>query len=1009
MSSGLPLEVLGLMGPLLCWVEGIQRPGVPESWYAQNFSFEERLQGWLMRELPTYSYDNLQEIIKLAGDLRMPSNYPGEPLRSKYRKNTMAPPPGFDLVYIFHRLSRRYFQWAGNELCIRDGRMVELHELAMRFPVRHLIQYCHADAVARGYMSFEHVFELPVHMSQLHTTYQGLRTVVEHGLSEGHLHLNGIVSADECWTDHLLRRLAPGARDGFTPEANRLLVLSRTAVRLLAIGVLYSFIDANINQLPFHLIAQLDNLYRATTPMESRYISRQLNNEFLREIKILQNKLLESPAEIWEKELKWLMPLLNSDINCIIHKGFQYQLTEGGVVKLKGLRRRMRLLKRLHLNVQRILVERNIHTRLFPPKYDSSGSKISGIGIFKKQETNPVREFMHQLACRYLIYHAHHWQKATQSGKTTGLRNFQQFFDAVQRDSLAKDSIEIQGLAIEQLSRAEPLRAVEGRLSPPSTGTSRFIPWILAFAHQVKSDQLDKFGIVVHFRKDSFEKIRNRTPDNGTLKLRYGKIRRLTQAKAFKLFRLLSTSNPVVPFIVGIDAASLELTTPPEVFGPVFRFLRDFPIKLRRSGSTKEILSNYKNIAALVENRRLGMTYHVGEDFRHLLSGLRAIHEVIEFLKPLPGDRLGHAIALALDPGAWAAQVGYQAVMPMQEWLDTLVWLHYLLGPGHDLIGQLAVEDQIQLYSRKIYGKTVLDRYEKGQLEREWMPTTLYDSWRLRQLDPYSVARSHLVDNKFRIRQRGNSNENKRWADVQENVLNEVDQHVGTEAAFHLVKLYWYCPRVYEIGSEIITIDMQDKKNLWLEIFKEAQQKVQALVRDRQLVVEVNPSSNRNIGPMEKMADHPIFQLTLDKQQQLARQIRVTINTDDPGVFATSLTHEFYLLGEILLNRGIPEAEVVEWLEWLRKNGKEYSFLRVLPHADDEHMESILKSLFDKYTPILRRLRGERRHYYTQKSRIKLNTELEHENRILKTRYKQLETRLEMLEKKLPEGLRKQD
>ncbi len=47
---------------------------------------------------------------------------------------------------------------------------------------------------------------------------------------------------------------------------------------------------------------------------------------------------------------------------------------------------------------------------------------------------------------------------------------------------------------------------------------------------------------------------------------------------------------------------------------------------------------------------------------------------------------------------------------------------------------------------------------------------------------------------------------------------------------------------------------------------------------------------------------------------------RMTINTDDPEVFNTSLAHEYYLLGEILLRRGVPEAEVVEWLEWLRRS-----------------------------------------------------------------------------------------
>lgn len=991
MKSVLPLEVLGLVGPILCWVESTQRPGLPESWRTRGFDFEERVRNWLMQELPTYSYDNLDEVISLAGDRRVLYLFPYKPRGACDQAKLRILPKGFDLTCMFSQLSRRYFQWAGSELCIRENRIVELHELAMRFPVRHLIQFCHAEALARGYISMDRAFELPSQMSQLPTTYQSLRTVVDKGLSDGHLHLKGVINADEAWSDHLLQRLTSGAKEDLSDERHRLLTLGRSVIRLLAAGLLYSELDEKEEHLPYHLIDLLDKIYRARTPMESQILKEHFDADFwkaLRDLKsILSRELPEekedeqesSPAELarektkrWESQTKrlsgeklrqfeWLMPLINSDMNfnqvpCI------HTRKRDDTFEEFGARARMRLLKRLHLNIIRVLLQHNVRSPL--PAGQGKTFDTSSANRRQNQDPNAPREFIHQLAYRYMIYHTHHWQQATQSGKTTGLRNFQLYFDAPQRELLSRSDIDAYGVAIERLSMAKPLRVVEGRLSPPDTGAAKYLPWVLAFAQQVKEDNLDKFGIVVHFKKSSYKKEQWKTQQRNLNYLRDGRIRRRTRADAIRLYRVLSKPHPVVPFIVGIDAANLELTTPPEVFAPAFRFLREYPIKLHRRNSTKEHYGKIDAISALLKNRRLGLTYHVGEDFRHLLSGLRAIHEVIEFLKPLPGDRLGHAIALALKPEIWAAQVGYQAVMPQQEWLDTLVWLHYLLGPGHDLIGELAIEDKIQLFARKIYGNSAPGNGKSSRSrEPEWLPITLYDSWRLRQLDPYSVASRYRGNNKFKIRKRGDSEENKRWAEVQTTVLNEVDRHVGTNAAYDLVKLYWHEPRVRDEGKRIITVEMQDEKDTWLSIFGEAQKKIQNLVRDKQLVVEVNPTSNRFIGPMESMADHPIFQLTLDKQQQMEKQIRVTINTDDPGVFATSLPHEYYLMGESLLARGVPEPEVVEWLEWLRKNGTDYSFLHGMASANDKHMKSLLDHLLKKYARLLHRLKGKRRIY----------------------------------------------
>ena len=46
----------------------------------------------------------------------------------------------------------------------------------------------------------------------------------------------------------------------------------------------------------------------------------------------------------------------------------------------------------------------------------------------------------------------------------------------------------------------------------------------------------------------------------------------------------------------------------------------------------------------------LGRTYHVGEDFYDLIDGLRAIDEAITFFELGKNDRLGHALALGVNP-----------------------------------------------------------------------------------------------------------------------------------------------------------------------------------------------------------------------------------------------------------------------------------------------------------------------------------------------------------------------
>jgi adenosine deaminase len=62
-----------------------------------------------------------------------------------------------------------------------------------------------------------------------------------------------------------------------------------------------------------------------------------------------------------------------------------------------------------------------------------------------------------------------------------------------------------------------------------------------------------------------------------------------------------------------------------------------------------------------------------------------------------------------------------------------------------------------------------------------------------------------------------------------------------------------------------------------------------SLVREKNIILELCPTSNWLTNAVPSMAEHPIRKL-------MAAGVQVTVNTDDPGVFALDLTHEYEVL-----------------------------------------------------------------------------------------------------------------
>lgn len=123
----------------------------------------------------------------------------------------------------------------------------------------------------------------------------------------------------------------------------------------------------------------------------------------------------------------------------------------------------------------------------------------------------------------------------------------------------------------------------------------------------------------------------------------------------------------------------------------------------------------------------------------------------------------------------------------------------------------------------------------------------------------------------------------------------------------------------------------EDKKVTFL--VSKIQNKMIHSIAEKGIAIECNPTSNIRIGPFMQYENHPItkfndYHLNLTSKTP---QIMVSVNTDDLGVFNTSLSHEYALLLESLRrqrhrNGNYNDEELYDYLDYIRENGIRMSF-----------------------------------------------------------------------------------
>ena len=123
------------------------------------------------------------------------------------------------------------------------------------------------------------------------------------------------------------------------------------------------------------------------------------------------------------------------------------------------------------------------------------------------------------------------------------------------------------------------------------------------------------------------------------------------------------------------------------------------------------------------------------------------------------------------------------------------------------------------------------------------------------------------------------------------------------------------------------------------------QEGIAEILKQLGIMIECNPSSNYLIGSFERFDEHPI--LRFNNMNLLTSEgkpvsdgycLSASINTDDPGVFDTSLENEYAIMASCLEEAKDAEGKnryqrnsVYQYLNEIRKEGLKQSFLMRKP------------------------------------------------------------------------------
>lgn len=401
--------------------------------------------------------------------------------------------------------------------------------------------------------------------------------------------------------------------------------------------------------------------------------------------------------------------------------------------------------------------------------------------------------------------------------------------------------------AVASTNPALRLAAVELRGTPRAVAA-----WARRPEKLPRTDGVE-LGLVVHFVREK----RDRTPAQ--------RIRRLL-GEGRRLGRLLAAQPEASRLIRGVDIAGDERAGMAWQALPTLRAVRRVGFENARRHGTPP----------------LRVTLHAGEDFHHLLGGLRAIDQPRAWGLLGRGDRLGHALALGLSSTQWAERVSLCRVPCLERFLD-LVWAaEQLLELGEPPGGASEhVRAELRMVSEALVGMPVAKdegvAFVNGCLgSADWVEARA-------RMSPFEAMQSGT----------------------------RLERFVG--AWLHGE------PSATQRANAVVEVATARE----VALVEHVQRGVARRLARLGVVVELNPSSNLTVAGLGRLVDQPVFRLLPWDRAEVEKQVvpAVTISADDPLQFATDLSDEMAYAWAAMVDAGATPSEASMWLEQVAVNG----------------------------------------------------------------------------------------
>lgn len=371
-------------------------------------------------------------------------------------------------------------------------------------------------------------------------------------------------------------------------------------------------------------------------------------------------------------------------------------------------------------------------------------------------------------------------------------------------------------------------------------------------------------------------------------------------------------------YVVGLDTASDENAMEPWMFAPAYNMMR------RKEKTRPVIRQSSRDTQPYSMIQNMGFTYHVGEDFRHIVSGLRHVDEVIERLHYKSGDRLGHAIVLGTDIGRWVKE-HEMTVLPLGEYLDNLLWIWgKAVYDGLDLSVQLErLEKEILENAEKIYAES------SGKIT----VMMLYEAYK----EKFSGNHRAIIESLNREIEDAYKKRNEREKEIEggkkKRVLRgyckymdyDCESCMGSWQLWDKEKLIYtnYCPVFEDYRNRVIQCTIRENDII---VYKELQEHLLQKIERKGIYIEANPTSNVTIGEIEDLRDLPVFRMSSMSSE--GHHVMVTVNSDDPAVFNTNIENELSYIYHAMGYSGYAKEDILNWIDKIRQNGMDASFVR---------------------------------------------------------------------------------